>query len=61
MLHDLPDLSRLLDFRTGKIELKRRNLITRIRLRRGTASMLARCAEPNLEGLVKPEPVSPAA
>ena len=49
-------------FRTGKIELQRRNLIALVRLRDEVRqAMLARCAEPDLEELVKPEPMSPAA
>jgi hypothetical protein len=42
--------------------LQRSNLIALVRLRDEVRqAMLARCAEPDLEGLVKPEPMSSAA
>ena len=51
-----------MEFRTGKIEPQRCNLITLVRLRDEVQQSDARSlAEPDLEGHVKPEPMPPAA
>jgi hypothetical protein len=62
MLHELPDLSRLLDSAPARSNYGFANLITLVRLRDEVRqSMLGRCGEPDLEGHVKPAPTPLAA